>query len=348
MDILLAAALVLSVIGIKIAPKNTLWSADGLSMDDSNSLRGMLSVFIVLHHLAILTGAGYSAYFVKRIGHLIVAAFLAMSGYGILYSYRSSGCSVKGFWQKRLFRLIIPYLVISVVYAFVRSALGEEVTVSSFFLSFVNGKTMVKYSWYIIATLVFYAMFWLSAKLIKENIPLLIMTVWLLATVYIFAMMKLDYDEYWYNVVWAFPLGMLWQYAYGHIARALKKHTWAWLLMLLMMFGVFYLSSSYLYVTKLGGLLITGCLFAVFIMAAMFKLSWGKRNPVLGFLGKISLEIYMLHGLFVLIFSKVEWLFERPLALGAAVLVCTVLAAWLVNRAFSSLQKSITAGRREV
>ena len=78
MDILLAAALVLSVIGIKIAPKNTLWSADGLSMDDSNSLRGMLSVFIVLHHLAILTGAGYSAYFVKRIGHLIVAAFLAM------------------------------------------------------------------------------------------------------------------------------------------------------------------------------------------------------------------------------------------------------------------------------
>ena len=55
-----------------------------------------------------------------------------------------------------------------------------------------------------------------------------------------------------------------------------------------------------------------------------------------------------LEGLFVLIFSKVEWLFERPLALGAAVLVCTVLAAWLVNRAFSLLQKSITAGRREV
>ena len=332
MDLLFAVFVCLCLWGVNRPAAEGIRNRDGLARTDTNAMRGILAVLIVFHHLSLTTNAGYSAVILKKIGFLVVAAFYALSGYGLLMSYLAKGCRLDHFWRKRCTGVIFPYLIISLIYVAVRLALGDKITVTSYLLSFVNGTPMVRYSWFILTILVFYVFYYLAARIAKQDVPLMIFLVFVAEVFFLYGMKKLDFEPFWYDAAWAFPLGMVWAYGYRSISETVSRHPWVYIGLTAMLFVIFYFSSTVLSWCGFYGEMLTACTFAVLVMLSMFKLRFS--NPALQFLGNISFELYLMHGLFIMVFSRSEMLMRKPILLAAAVIACAVISAWLMHILF--------------
>ncbi len=88
-------------------------------------LRGVLAVFIVLHHCVLRTdGAGADVPWVLSqfsfMGAPVVAVFFFLSGYGLTRSLKCKGeAYLHGFLHKRLSKILIPLVLCSIVYSLV-------------------------------------------------------------------------------------------------------------------------------------------------------------------------------------------------------------------------------------
>ena len=194
-DLFAILLVVLTLIGVRIAGKAKLFSENGLDRDQSVALRGILCIMIMLDHSALLTQAGFSAFFFKKAAFYVVGLFFALSGYGLTASWQQGGGSVRGFWRKRWKGAILPYLLLSVAAAAVRLLLGEKLTLKLALLSFVNGKPLVRYSWFILVMIVLYILFWLSALLARRDRALLLALVGSGALALPFVLRRLGFEE---------------------------------------------------------------------------------------------------------------------------------------------------------
>ena len=126
--------------------------------------------------------------------------------------------------------------------------------------------------------------------------------------------------EWWYNCVHLFPIGMIFAKFENRIVPHLKRH---YLLYLILAFGLFYplyLRSDYVLnivsyygenfnaldkvfrrrICLLSQMYVT-CDFVFCFLLLSMKVKIG--NKLLDFMGKITLEFYLIHGLFVELFD---------------------------------------------
>lgn len=75
-----------------------------LSREHTNCARGVSALLILVFHLLI---AWDCPRIVNLPGSVSVAAFLILSGYGINESFKKSG--LKGYWRKKLSRIVLPF-----------------------------------------------------------------------------------------------------------------------------------------------------------------------------------------------------------------------------------------------
>lgn len=336
MDILLGAFALVTLWGINKPQISGIQNREGLSRSDTNAIRGILAILIVFHHLSLATGNGYFTVILKRLGYIIVGAFYAFSGYGLTSSYQRKSYSLDHFWKKRFYSVLLPYFIVSLIYVAVRLCMGEHITIGGYLHSFINGAPVVRYSWFIITIIIFYGFFFLATWIGKDDIPLIIALVFLMEVVFIYVMRKLHYEDFWINAAWAFPLGMLWSFAYPHISKTVSRHPWFYISSAIILFLIFFYSSSFLYWCGFYGEMITACSFSVLVFLILFKISF--NNVILQFLGTISFEIYMIHGLFVMIFSAVEQVLNKPILFSLLVIGISILCAWLLHKVFSAFQ----------
>lgn len=337
MDVFLLPFLILSVFGVKIAHKGNLFNENNLDRDHTDALRGFLCILIVLDHCSLLTGSGYSVILLKRVGPYIVAMFYALSAYGLLASYKKNGFSLKGYWKKRLLSTIVPYLIFYSAAIVLQFVFKENLSVKAILLSFVNGHPLVRYSWFIITIIVFYAIFYAAALLARKDIPLLTAIVGFALFFFVFAVNKLDFEDFWFNAAWAFPFGLLWQHVQPKIARAFRRHPWSYLVITGLVALWWIAIAEYFFWFGYLSRLCSTLAMCIFILLLMFKLKIG--NPVLGFLGKKSLFIYMSHGLLVTVFSNFISPVEHPYLFVALLVAGSILFAWLFHLLYSGLQK---------
>lgn len=333
LDIFAVLLAVLVLIGFRVAPRRGLFSENGLDRVQSVALRGILCILIMLDHSALLTQAGATAFFFKKAAYFVVGLFFALSGYGLTASWQRDQGSVKGFWLKRWKTMLLPYLLLSVLAAAVRLLIGEQLTLKQVLLSFINGKPLVRYSWFILVMIVLYVLFYLAALLAREDRALLLAIVGFGAFALPFVLRKLGFEEYWYNAVWTFPIGVLWFLAYRKIAAAFRRHPWillgisglcsAWLVMV----AVYFCWFSYL------GMLLATVFVTVFVFLLMMKLRF--CNPILCFLGHISLEIYLIHGVVVTALLSGVSPAAQPVRFLLILFSATILLAWLFHSGYS-------------
>lgn len=339
MDVFLLSLIVLCIVGIRLAPKRTVFNEKYLDTDHTNALRGLLCVLIVLDHSSLLTGCGYSVVFLKRVGPYVVALFYLLSSYGLMASYVKNGFKLKGFWKKRFFGTILPYLLFYIAAIMLRLALKEKLTLTSILLSFVNGHPLVVYSWFVITIIIFYVVFYFSALLAKRDATLLTVLVGFLLFFFVFVMKKLGFEEFWFNAAWAFPLGMLWNRVYPRISASFRNHPWVYL----SIFGSIsiwwiIIAERFFWFGYLARLCSTMSL-CVFILLFMFKIKIG--NPILNFFGKISLGIYMSHGLIATALPKFLSPEEQPYLFVALLVAGSILLAWLFDLGYGRLKKRV-------
>lgn len=77
-----------------------------MNRESTTTIRGIAILIIIIGHVGV---SGFDLRVFNPFGGIGVAMFLFLSGYGLTESYKNNG--LRGFWKKKILRIVIPYLV---------------------------------------------------------------------------------------------------------------------------------------------------------------------------------------------------------------------------------------------
>lgn len=323
--ILIALALIL-LIGIKPS-KLREWQEEPLSLDKSKAIQGFAAVAIIVHHLSQeLTEQAGAIRFFEGLGVLFVGIFFFFSGYGLYTSLKTKENYLKGFLKKRLVTILIPFYMCILVFTAAACIGGMKFTPVQL-LGILSGWFLLnQHMWYIVEIAILYIAFYIIYRLIKNRTAATVVM-----GIFVIAMMAGSLvlchgkdmsasgwfqGEWWYNSSFLFVIGIIVSKHSEGLRRIARKGY----IVLLVIFGALtgllgpqtqYMLKNYSYWSEIPGetraiLDKLRCLsvqlpwiicFVMFLLLVMMRVRFG--NPVLKFLGSISLELYLIHNLFL-------------------------------------------------
>ena len=265
------------------------------SKDATLPLRGLLALFIVLHHISLrLTymipeASLFDLSEFRSWGDLIVSVFFFMSGYGIIKSYQKKGKSyLDGFLTGRLFRIIVPYIICCILYI-----PFNNISISSIICleTWKADCPFLPSSWFVMAIFIEYLFFYFMAKIFSE-VKNTIISSYFLSLVLVFALICLDFRSWWWKDLICFNFGMSISFHEEYLRRLLLNKKMLLVLGGLLLFvlnlpELINISSNFL-------LPIRVFLLPIFVWQLVCYTKY-TRNSILKWLGNISYEIYLVH-----------------------------------------------------
>ncbi len=303
--------IILLIKGAKIY-KAGAWNDEFLSRGQMKAVQGFCAIAIMFHHMAQKTCAPWlkEAYIVHGldffvpVGYLLVAIFFFCSGYGLCKSYQEKENYLYEFGWKRVLPIVIPFFLTSVIYLDVRTKMGEDILANWLNINIRFGEPQMfnMYGWFVYALFVVYFGFWLWFR--KERKKGRSITVFLLViAAYIAFCHWWMYGGWWYNTIWLAPVGVLTATYETGIVTRLKKNYKCFLPVcwgiFAALFWVAFKNETQSYAVWLQ--MLAAGFFVLCVMMTGLKVQIG--NKVLSFLGGFTLEIYLIHGLFVQLFG---------------------------------------------
>ena len=344
----------------------------------SKEIRGFLAVFIIFHQTVItLINFNVDSLVLKEFfnyyyyGIIAVAFFFFCSGFGLIKRQMSDSSYTKGFMKRRIFTVLVPYFICNYIYL-TEALLGNirygnhftfvEVICAFFGLFLVNNQM-----WFAVEIMILYVAFKLIFSYVKKTktgILLMTAVVLIMVTVGFFSdhsfspiMSYWFKGEWWYNTILMFPVGMFYAYKEERINSIISKAFTAILLSSAVLFVLFDymhrdLINEMIYYTgspwnhkaildRLTGLTeetVFELVFIILVITIVSKIKLG--NPVLKFMGKISLEVIMLN------YFMIENLFFIYTKYGLIVYFSAVLVGTIVLASFVYLIKNLVLERR--
>ena len=301
----------------------------------------------MFHHLSqwITTGEEFSNF--GYMGTYIVSVFFFLSGYGLYVQNEKKENYLDSFLVKRLFKILIPFIFISSMYLIYRKINGQELSNLFFIGLFKKGSTVIYNGWFVDIIILMYIFFYISFRMFSDKtIAILVNTV--LIIFYIVLAIKLGYGFWWYNSSLPFVLGLVWAKNKENIDRLLKKYYFIPLVSVTVLLFVshqysfilqkFHLVDNYSYALTAN---IDNVIFTFFLILIVRKIDFS--NKYLLFLGKISFELYMIHGLVMSIFGK-YFVTSRinDVIFTVLVLIVSIFLAWLINSVIKKINIKTT------
>ena len=324
--------LLLIVVLISLLPVNNNY----LNVKSTNGLKGFLALGIVFHHLSqwVTTGEEFSNF--NYMGTYIVSVFFFLSGYGLYVQNEKNENYLNNFLVKRLSRILIPVLIISAIYLIYESINGQVLSSSFFIDLFKKGRTVIYNGWFVDVIILMYIFFYISFRVLgNKTIAILANAVFII--LYIVLAIKLGYGFWWYNSSLPFILGLIWAKSKKHIDRVLSNY---YFIIFVVVTGMLFLSHKYELILErihhvddysyaLASNL-DNIIFTFFFILIVRKIDFS--NKYLLFLGKISFELYMIHGLVMSIFGN-YFVTSRlnDVIFTISVLIISIFLAWLIN-----------------
>lgn len=309
---------------------------DYLGVNSTNGLKGLLALGIVFHHLSQWVTTGTEFVNFKYMGTYIVSVFFFISGYGLYVQNNRKEDYLDNFLSKRLSKILTPFIAISSIYLIYRSINGQVLSSLFFIDLFRKGSTVIYNGWFVDIIILMYIFFYISFKIFSNRtVAILVNT--LLIVGYIILAIKLGYGFWWYNSSLPFVLGLLWAKNKKYIDEILNKY---YFIILVCITGLLFISHQYSFVLKKLHIVdsvsygfaanIDNIIFIIFFILMARKIDFS--NKYLLFLGKISFELYMIHGLVMSIFGK-YFVTSRlnDVIFTILVLIVSISLAWLIN-----------------
>jgi len=324
---ILAAALVAILIAGAKTSKRREWQEEPLALGTSKAIQGFSAVAIILHHLSqdLMKDAGPFE-FLSGCGVLFVGIFFFFSGFGLYTSLKTKKDYLKGFLRKRLITILIPFYSCIAVFTIASCICGAKYKALDL-LKVLSGWSLINnHMWYIVEIAILYLVFFLIYKLIRNRTAAtVVMSVFVLAMMGGSLLLCHGKDmscaywfmgEWWYNASLLFIVGILVSKHQDGLRKIARKAY----VVLLPLFGILtavfgWITKRFLekysywseipgkdprYLDKLRCLSVQVpfiLCFVLFVLLVMMKVRFG--NPVLKFLGAISLELYLIHNLFL-------------------------------------------------
>ena len=319
---------------------------DYLSNKSTKSLKGLLALLIIFHHISqkITTGENFSNF--EYMGRYIVALFFFLSGYGLYFQFSNNVTYMENFLRKRLVRIFIPFFVFIVIYVIYRATLGEVVNVD-FFISFWKDHSNIIYNgWFINSIIVLYVIFYISFK--RKDSKIAVFKLVFLTLVYIFWKAYQDHGDWEYVSTMAFLLGVFWMKYRVSIDKFIEKKYFIFLISFSILMYVFRhyedimkdigITNRYVYYGIVGNL--CTMVFVVYFLLLTNKLNFS--NKYLDFLGDISFEIYMIHGLVMHYLGKFFVSSDvNDVLYTIVVLFVSIITAYYIKKLIIIIEKNI-------
>ncbi|MCH5210591.1 MAG: acyltransferase family protein [Oscillospiraceae bacterium] len=281
--------LLILVCGVRFAKKREFFE-DYFSVSQTQSIKGMCALLILLSHICMyLADTYFTLYAFKYMGAIMVAGFFFVSGYGLQYGLMNKNDYLKGFFSKRMLSIAVPFYIINIFYIVTNNMDFQNILIS------LTGFNL----WFVMAIAIFYIGFYICGKLFVSNRQPIAMTVFVV--LYIIIMNLCGLGLWWTNSCLAFAAGIWVCYGKDAFTRFFQKQ---YFLKTLIMFIIFAL--SYVYYSHHNNdrtlpvfiiTVINTTSFALLLMVLSMKIQLG--NMVLRFLGKMSLELYLTHALWI-------------------------------------------------
>lgn len=325
------ALLVLLFAGAKFNKKGE-WNEEFLEYSQVKYFQGFLAICIMLHHIGQEMCANWQIYqlypgleFFVPLGYVFVGVFMFCSGYGLYVSYeRKPDYLSKGYFSRRALPLIIGYYASAWIFFLVRLIMGQEINGWNAFCLLIGIKLSNPYGWFAFVMPIFYLFFFLAFKYCKK--PVLITTLCVIAYTFLGTCINhnsyLITGEWWYNCVQLFWVGLIVAKYRGRlILWAKKKYALKLILCTLLLQVSWYLTGflqsvfsyygeraglpmsitvAFRWICVIGDMFYT-TLFTFLILLVGLKVRIG--NKFLGFMGAITFEFYIIHGLVIELFS---------------------------------------------
>ncbi|MBO2516747.1 MAG: hypothetical protein CW338_05630 [Clostridiales bacterium] len=364
--------------GAKICRKGE-WNEEYTSFGQMKILQGATVLLISFHHMAQKTCAPWheSRYIVHGLdlfvpmGYLFCAVFLFCSGYGLYRSLKTKPGYLKHFIRRRILPVIAAYYLSEIIYLAVRVLMGEK-TGALDIIWYLSGLHMANFNaWYIIAIIFFYFVFYFSFRFCRKE-RTAILLVFAAALLYTAGGALIDHQndwfmrgEWWYNSIILFPAGLLFAKHEKKITAFFKKGYIVWLILSFAGIFVAYRLSQYLNGSVFGyygenwgdplkvlhrlgscaGEWLVCICYVAFNFLLLMKVKLGNRALVM--LGGVTLEFYLMHGIFVELFGydfleytkSLVYIRSVPLYI-IAVLACAAAATVLFRLLLKALLKA--------
>lgn len=304
---------------------NKHYDNDPFSSRHSLALRGICAVEIMIGHLG-LPNATNSLFLYpnRKAGILFVGIFLALSGYGLIYSLRSKKDYMRHFLWKRISKVLFPAYVVYMVSIF------TNVRDAQFFQLFDMKKFFLTTNWYVWEIILLYIGFFICFKYLKR--PWNIISLFVFLTGFIIVAFILKIDKPWYGSTLCFGLGILYGEKDGFRFSNIKLYKYSSLFML---GGVVGLAIALFYVlgeqSVIGNPIarnVASVAFVLMTIGLLYRFKIG--NNCSAFLGKYSYEIFLMHPLFI---ELLRPSIENDFIYAVAVIICTIVSAYAIKQA---------------
>ncbi len=310
------------------------WNEDAFSLGQMKALQGFVALLIMFHHIGQKTCASWldkryvvpGLEFFVPIGFILVSFFTFCSGYGLYKSFKMKKDYLSGkFIVHRILPIIIIGYVSALIFLLARFLLGHKLS-SEQLIYFISGAKLCNpYSWYVCVIPFFYLAFFLAFKFIKKE-KLALFAVLLFTVAYQILGASIDHNdfwmrgEWWYNSIHLFVVGIFFAMHEEKITAHLKKYFWIYFIVTLVLIPVLYgysefAKGTFSYYSEnfnapdkvfrrimclVGEILVSSdVVFWSFLLGMKLKIG----NGFLKLMGKITLEFYLIHGLFVELFA---------------------------------------------
>ncbi len=238
-----------------------------------------------------------------------------------MQGYKKKKNYMHSFLKKRAIKVLIPFLVANIIYGIVKSIMGQHFTVKDILLGMLGQCTIVENSWYPIAAMIMYGAFYLAVRVFAKR-KIAICTIFIIIITMIEALIFYE-KSWWYISNFAFVVGMI-------ISMYDERFDCWKIYVLSSIVGYIIISITDKYGSELGMSWLyvalpnlKSALLALLVVAIAFKLRRGA-NLIATYLGEISYELYLLHGLciFVLVgsFKSTPLMLFFILVLGISIL----------------------------
>jgi peptidoglycan/LPS O-acetylase OafA/YrhL len=299
--ITLISLYLLSGVNIYHHPKSNSFKIYQLDKKATEALKGILILIVTFSHLTAYIDCGI----IKEIcnyGALAVSVFFFISGYGLMKSLIYRKDYLTNFISKRFSKILPPIIIVTIIYIPLK-VYFDGTNLYQLLKDLAKGHTLTPYAWYIYAIILYYLSFYTTFKIIKRK-NIAIAFVFIMIILYTGIIKYLNWGAWWYISSFAFPMGLLYAYHEQKIIELLyiKSRVSTTLIYLANIFILLYCAlGTYFMWPGWGGIMYN--LIPLLIMPILYSFNL-ERIHILRFLGRISYEIYILHGIFIQVGEK--------------------------------------------
>lgn len=316
---------------------------DYLSKQSSICMKGIFCVFVMLAHIRnkiVILNDTVLGMILTAAGCLSVAVFFFLSGYGLVESHQRNEDYIKRFPKDRLLKFYISYLIAVIIYLVFGCLLGQVKDIEGYTIlkSLTFGGTIVANGWYFQSILLFYLAFYFCFRFLRSE-KAAFLTISGIVAVYMIINTALRLSPKHYETAahceggFVFIIGMFW-------AKYRKKiNSQPSFKRMVLVGGVSFLVFA---VTLLLGndpqmpelfrvfmKMIYMLSFVIFVLALVYFVP--INFSATRFLGKISMEVYIMHGMMIFVWVDYLKIKSAPV-FTFAIIVSTMLLALPLNR----------------